>query len=1098
MSERKCPPDFIWDDALGSCVRKWDDSIINAEVNNGGNNTTTGAGQEPKPEARPNQQQEAGRKRRGKRVITEEEWRRGLEELLNNYDRIMGRSQAKPEAKPEEKPHSNPLVEAAKQLVGFGFNVIFVDRDKRPVGIEKYADYYTQKMQPEAFKEHVKKAAKATGIALLGNYNPDYPNKALVIIDVDDPKVWQEKVLPNLPENVKQKLETTWRWLTGPRCPVDGDKHNITCKDGKCRHSDHEFNVKDAPRGMAYAVLAPASDMTDGTKKLMGGAVELRIRGYELIPPSLHPSGINYEWVNPAITNGVLQPIAELTNDEFKALLNALGDGQAQTPQPIQPVQAQAPQAPVKKTRCAVWRRLKPDRIDKAIEVVKELYVPGNRDNILFGIASLLRRECVHYEDARKLFEKIIGWAKAQYPDEDEKKDYYTLDWVYGVAGGEDKRIWGRRKFLEVITEAVKAVKQVSNDRDAKALAFDWINKLIKALGLTPAVKVRTLISERGRLGGWRAYVYVVNDPLRGVTIEYRIPASMTRVKSLLREMCRAEGRDDVDACVSEKLNDKALVHRLRWGVNKPRRDYIIKDWYISRVVIIRDPLTRNTYYTVEFTNVSDGRRRKIAYRTIEELIMLIARKLGAKVSGQQLLGYLFDLIEKLGVRKTHPALTGIALVGGKPRLLAYGPHARYMRELLNAQGDPKAFVELLEKWYNNDPKVWDAFALGLFQAFNFLRKQATASYVSRNKFELLVGQPNTGKSTIAKIIVIGIYNHEPLVQGPDLLYSPARLARAAAFSTLPLLINDVQKFYADRIADMIKNLVTDYGPVYNVAVPYSREMITYIGATGLIITAQKFIANDIGVLDRTREILFTTKDVKDPDRDEARINEFNKWLAQHRADLMAFGRLYLETAVNEWDNVKGIVLNPNYEEAARQYLAYVVRKLGAEPVYPSEEATSGAKEEERYWYIDQFVRALKNIALKYNWVLPRSGSYDAVETIRKTALKGYIEGIEVKPAGFGYSMFIIRRSFIRNEGLEVQNLAQLYEGLRAELAEYLPEDLQCLLDERYINYDRDKYGYYIAIDERLIAVLLGIKVVCRDEGPTIPSHESSDEENNE
>ena len=209
-------------------------------------------------------------------------------------------------------------------------------------------------------------------------------------------------------------------------------------------------------------------------------------------------------------------------------------------------------------------------------------------------------------------------------------------------------------------------------------------------------------------------------------------------------------------------------------------------------------------------------------------------------------------------------------------------------------------------------------------------------------------------------------------------------------------------------------------------------------------------------------------------------------------------GGLSLKPAVNEWDNAKGIILNPNYEEAARQYLAYVVRKLGAEPVYPtSEEATSGLAEEERYWYIDQFVRALKNIALEYNRILARYGEYDAIETIMKTAFKGYIEGIEVKAAG-DYSRLIIRRQFIRNGQLEVQNLAQLYEGLKTELAEYLPEELKCLLNEEYLTYGRDKYGYYISIDERLLAALMGLDVECTDQGPTIPSHEYTDEENNE
>lgn len=99
------------------------------------------------------------------------------------------------------------IEETARLLVHAGYNVIFVNESKMPIGIEEYAKYYDEHMTEDFINEYVKKALRrAKGIALLGNINPWFPDKRLVIIDVDNPWTWDD-VKQRLPQELANKIE---------------------------------------------------------------------------------------------------------------------------------------------------------------------------------------------------------------------------------------------------------------------------------------------------------------------------------------------------------------------------------------------------------------------------------------------------------------------------------------------------------------------------------------------------------------------------------------------------------------------------------------------------------------------------------------------------------------------------------------------------------------------------------------------------------------------------------------------------------------------------------------------------------------------------
>jgi len=288
-------------------------------------------------------------------------------------------------------------------LLEAGYDVVPVDAQKRPLA-PQYKECYDRPC-PELAQLFESKSVKKkqAGIALLGRVNPFYPEKILVTVDVDDPR--------KFPEDARRLLEGTWYWYTGPRCPRDGDKHEITCGPVTCRHKDHDFDLSEAVRGEAYAVLVPAEAealVRKGVAKLLGGAVELRIRGYQLLPPSLHPSGVMYEWVVSPWASGEFKHPKELSLEEFKRLVEALGLAE-ERPQEAR----QAVERPLERPRGR--RDLSENDVRKIVELLKPAYRPGHRQNIALYLSGWLAKAGVPPETAAK----IVQLLHAETSDED-------------------------------------------------------------------------------------------------------------------------------------------------------------------------------------------------------------------------------------------------------------------------------------------------------------------------------------------------------------------------------------------------------------------------------------------------------------------------------------------------------------------------------------------------------------------------------------------------------------------------------------------------------------------------------------------------------
>jgi hypothetical protein len=222
--------------------------------------------------------------------------------------------------------------------------------------------------------------------------------------------------------------------------------------------------------------------------------------GYVVAPPSLHPSGKQYRFIN---AGGVNDPIAEISYEDFQKVLSIL-----------KPVEAVEKGRAVEEgiIRVLKLKKLSDEVIEEIIKILRQYYVSGHRQMLCLHLSGCLARLGVHPESVAK----IVYQLQKEAVEKGESKDpveqrlsaiSYTyqklnawndsikkeLEDFYKIMGVDVQKtyVWrdvGEREFVtgcQRLQEEIEAVleEQGLTDNEAVGKAFEAIVKIKRLVG---------------------------------------------------------------------------------------------------------------------------------------------------------------------------------------------------------------------------------------------------------------------------------------------------------------------------------------------------------------------------------------------------------------------------------------------------------------------------------------------------------------------------------------------------------------------------------------------------------------------------------------
>jgi len=759
---------------------------------------------------------------------------------------------------------SRELVDLALKLYDLGFNIAPVDRTKKP--LTSWSN--TKRVDRDKLLELL---PKATGIAIVGGFENPWKatNTILVVVDVDNSRILEESRV------LREILAKTVSWRTGPRCPSCMNKDLEVVEDGKrfrCRKCGKEFTVEEASRGLGALITVDYSTYEKffkGSKRL--GDVELLVNNYQLIPPSIHKTGVRYEWIKPFNFTDPSLGIYAATEAEVEAILKELG---------VLKEEATATEVEEASKRVEKLRELSDSDILRIKDMLKTAYEPGARQFIWLylsgwaakagvaptSVAKILKMLYDETGDADSIKTRasaiVYSYKKAGIdlvPYAEQLKQILGVDNIYGLE-------------LEISEEEVKGKTGLQE-------------VLEQNLGEEKALEVIRQIED----------VFGAASPFKDSVFEILDYEKQLYAVANLRKLVVVRARRD---------NDR-MAYKERVFIGAP-----------TEVTVYINPIGGITKYQVKWETSTRPKPLLIGPALIEEIVdrlkaegLVTNRRLAEDVLAAIIEGFIRK--GKAEIRSEIDA-TGFFIADGKLIASGYsveGPSKEELREAL----------ALLNKLAN----VWYAHAIerfatvvkwGVIAPFIYAYKQR-GKWV---KWLYLYGKSNTGKTTLAEVILsMWGLGTEHMKTGAN-MDTVARLGQVLSMTTFPIVINEPGNALSkEDIVEMIKNAIEK---TVSRGKFYKGSYIEIPALAPLIFTSNKYVPQDDALLRRLIVITFTYGERLPPEK----ISEFNNKVRPRLTKLQALGKFIASSVMQNG-------LEDDYEKLAEKILEQAYKVAGLE-----------------------------------------------------------------------------------------------------------------------------------------------------------------------
>ena len=732
------------------------------------------------------------------------------------------------------------LIETALKLYDHGFNVVPLGKDKRPI-----SSTWSNK-EKISREELVEKLQQATGIAVVGgDINPAGLDSRLIIIDIDNPRQALAKS-----RELRDLAMFSVSWKTGLRCPKCGDKHLDVLENSryKCQKCGHVFGLNEVKeRGLGIMVLVDWSvaDKYGLNKTIRKGDIELLIENHQAVPPSIHPHGVKYEWINPPELDKPTAGIIKLYEEDLKKLLRELDIFKEEAT-------AKAPSEP---TRLGQLRELTDKEVLELVATLRPIYVPGFRQSLWLYFSGYGAKAGISPVSIAKV---LLTLYKETQDTDNIKTRGGALTYSYGKAG----------VSLEPYKDALKEL--FGEEPYGLTNSFNPSN----VRGFTGLQELAENIFKQNGLGEEEAEEKAL-EIIKSISEIFKTASPFH--DSIFETM-------DYDRQIYAVVNlNKLLVVRARKtkdGIKYMEKVFIGAP---TKVIEYSNPIGGVTKYEIVW-EVPGKRPIHIGPAYVDEILdrlkvenLVVASRYVSDVFASIIHGY-----ERRGRAEIKSELESPGFYYLEDKLVAVKvdvekPSQEELKEAL------LLLNELGTKWFNHiqnrfsDMVVWGAIA-----PFIFAYKQKYNRWI---KWRYLYGAPKTGKTTLGEIVLamwgLGIKS----VKNGSNIDNSARLGAILSVSTLPTVINEPGGALSKE--DVVETLKASIENVIARGKYHKGSYIDIPALSPLIFTSNRYVPRDEALIRRLRIHLFTYGERLSKER----IGEFEEKIKPQLGKLKAIGK---------------------------------------------------------------------------------------------------------------------------------------------------------------------------------------------------------------